>query len=87
VLTESKRSAISPWVPMWFCAALCLITLVAQFAIMVINRKDSIGAWPIVFLCNLPMCFFFVGSAVVGLQREITDLRSQLSELQKKAPS
>jgi len=54
---------------------------------MFVNRKESTGELPIVFLCNLPMCFFFVGTAVVGLQRQITDLRSQLTELQKKSPS
>jgi hypothetical protein len=87
MLSESKRMAISPWVPMGFCACLSLITLVAQFAVMTVNRKDSWGAVPVVFLCNLPMCFYFVGITVVRLQREISDLRLQLTELQKKAPS
>jgi ABC-type tungstate transport system substrate-binding protein len=32
-----------------------------------------------VFLCFLPMCFFFVGSAIRNMQREIRELRAQLS--------
>ena len=30
------------------------------------------------------MCFFFVGSTTVRMQREIQELRKQLAELQQK---
>lgn len=68
----------------WFCAALSAITIVGDFAQMIINGLDSMGALPIVFLCNLPICFFWVGLFVVRLQSEISDLRSQVKDLQAR---
>ena len=36
------------------------------------------------FFVWLPMCFYFMGITVSRQQGEITDLRSQLAELQKR---
>jgi hypothetical protein len=83
MLSEAKRLALLPWVPMGFCASLVLITLVTMFWMMAVNGFSSGEAWSIVFLCNLPLCFMFVGFMTSHLQREIRELREQLVELQK----
>ena len=64
---------IQCWVPALFCGFLPLITLGA-----VLFAPSSAALAP-VFLCFLPMCFFFVGSAIRNMQREIRELRAQLS--------
>ena len=64
---------IQCWVPTLFCGFLSLVALgVALFA-------PSPAAWAPAFLCFLPMCFVFVGSALSNMQREIRELRAQLS--------
>jgi len=82
MISEAKRWALSPWVPMAFCAALVLITLVAMVA-MTAYGVNSGGGWAIAFLCNLPLCFMFVGFVTSHLQRDIRELREQIAELQK----
>jgi TRAP-type C4-dicarboxylate transport system permease small subunit len=64
---------IQCWVPALFCGFLSLITLGS-----VLFAPSSAALAP-VFLCFLPMCFFFVGSAIRNMQREIRELRAQLS--------
>ena len=83
MLTETKRLAMLPWVPMGFCAFLSLITIVAQVWMMAAYGPASNGAMSIVFLCNIPMCFFFVGTLTAKLQREVRDLKAQLVVLQE----
>ena len=61
------------WVPAMFCGFLSLVALgMALYA-------PSPPAWAPLFFCFLPMCFVFVGSALANMQREIRELRAQLS--------
>ena len=64
---------IQCWVPAMFCGIFSLVALGAAV------YAPSPAAWAPVFLCFLPMCFFFVGSAIRNMQREIRELRAQLS--------
>ncbi len=68
---------ITHWIPAAFCAFLSFLALSMQIG------SDS-GAWKPAFYCFLPMCFFFVGAATSQMQREIRELRKQLTELQEK---
>jgi hypothetical protein len=68
---------ITHWIPAAFCAFLSLLALSMQ------TGSDS-GAWKPAFYSFLPMCFFFVGAVTSQMQREIRELRKQLTELQQK---
>ena len=74
---HKTMKTIAHWIPAALCAFLSLLALSMQIG------SDS-GAWKPAFYCFLPMCFFFVGSATSQMQREIRELRKQLSELQQK---
>lgn len=69
------------WVPAMFCGFLCLLVALgtAVFA-------TSPAAWAPAFLCALPMCFLYVGSALSSMQREIRELRAQLSAQEGAKP-
>ena len=69
--------SISHWIPAAYCAFLSLLALSMQIG------SDS-GAWKPAFFCFLPMCFFFVGGTTSQMQREIRELRRQLTDLQEK---
>jgi hypothetical protein len=86
MINEARRLRVLPWIPLAFCAALSLITVVVMLATEAIGSKSSSG-WGIGFVCFLPMCFFFVATMTTHLQGEIRDLRDQLAELRKKAAS
>ena len=64
---------------MAFCAFLSLLVLV--------QSGSGSGAWKPAFYAFLPMCFFFVGSATLQLQREIRELRQKLAVLEQKKSS
>lgn len=68
---------ISHWMPAAFCAFLSLMALALQ------TVSDS-RAWQPAFFSFLPMCFFFVGATTSHMQREIQELRKQLTDLQEK---
>ena len=80
-MSDAKKRATLPWVPMGFCAFLSLITVTANIWLSFVNHSDS-GGWAIGFLCFLPMCFYFVGAATSKTQGEILELRKQLAALQ-----
>ena len=84
MFSETKRLTILPWVPMGFCAALVLITVVTMIWMMATGGPNSGGGWALAFLCNLPLCFMFVGFMTAHLQREVRELRQQIAELQTK---
>lgn len=81
MLSEKNQLAALPWLSTGFCAALSLICLVAHVALPLVTGSDTSSAWVITFLCFLPMCFFFVGSGIWQMQREIGELRKQLAEI------
>ncbi|MGA3008399.1 MAG: hypothetical protein ABSE59_10975 [Opitutaceae bacterium] len=71
------KENLSNWIPVAFCAALSLISASA------FSQSTSGTAGVISFVCFLPMCFVFVAMTTARLQREIRDLREQLSKLQQ----
>lgn len=79
--TTKTMKTITHWIPAGFCAFICLLALF--FA------PGSPGSewWKPVFLSFLPMCFFFVGVVTSQTQREIRELRKQVSDLQNKQVS
>ena len=68
----------SNWVPTAFCAALVLTGMVTHFVYYP-------AEWPISFFAFLPLCFFFVGANTTALNREVRDLREQVSRMQAVA--
>ena len=84
MLSPAVKQKTTHWVPMGFCAALSLITLVAQLFLMPTNAP---GSWSLAipFLGFLPMCFFYVGATTSHMQSEIHDSRKQVADLQSKA--
>ena len=60
---------------------LSLITIVMNLWLSFSNGSN-VGGWAVVFLCFLPMCFFFVGAATSQMQREVLELRRQVAEMQ-----
>jgi MFS family permease len=82
MMPHARRISILAWVPMGFCTGLSIITIVAMIWMMAANSTSE-GGWAIVFLCNLPLCFMFVGFMTSHLQREIRELREQIAVLQK----
>lgn len=85
MLSEKNRHQALPWLSAGFCAALSLICLVTHLAMPLVAGGGPSGAWVITFLCFLPMCFFFVGSGIWQMQREIGELRKQLAELRSNS--
>jgi hypothetical protein len=71
------RHWFTPWIPAAFCA---FISLMALFA----STGEGEGWWRPAFFAFLPMCFFFVGSAMLGMQRQIGELRQRLAALDRK---
>ena len=67
-----KRS-LEPWAAAIFCAFLSFIALFAS-----IRGGEW---WRPTFFAFLPMCFIFVGGAILRMQREIRELRLRLSEV------
>jgi hypothetical protein len=66
------------WIPAAFCAFISLIALFAS------TRSPDPGWWRPVFFAFLPMCFYFVGSAMTQMQRELRSLRHRLTELERQ---
>lgn len=81
MISEAKKRAGLPWVPMAFCAFLAVVTVAANLGLSFANGSD-VGGGMIAFLCFLPMCFYFVGAATSQMQAEIVELRRQVAELQ-----
>lgn len=76
------RNTVRPFVPAIFCAALSLITLVANLTTSVMSgTAPPFGSGDLAFYCFLPMCFYFVGTVFSQLQRENRELRARLEEL------
>ena len=83
MLLETRRLSTLAWAPMGFCTAISILTIVGMLWIKAVNGSEPGGMGLIVFLCNLPLCFMFVGYMTSHLQREIRDLRDQIAQLQK----
>ena len=68
---------ISFWVPATICA---VISLAALFGLAGRGGKWSGPA----FYAFLPVCFFFVGSILLRMQREMSRLRHRVARLEQK---
>lgn len=72
------RDKLMPWLPAIFCGILSLLTVIADIAGRFTTGTDHIGLTT--FLCFLPMCFFFVGTALKNLRDENQLLKRRLDE-------
>jgi hypothetical protein len=79
-VTKNMKT-ITHWIPAAFCAFISLIALCAS-----VRSPDS-GWWRPAFFAFLPMCFFFVGSAMAQMHRELRALQQRLIELEQKRAS
>ena len=70
------KQKLGHWIPAAFCAFISLTALFAS------SRSEE--WWRPAFFAFLPMCFFFVGAATSGMQREIRELRKQILVLQEQ---
>jgi len=70
----SMKHSLEPWIPAAFCAFISSIPVVGSVI-------DGGGWWRPTFFAFLPMCFIFVGAAMLRMQREIRDLRMRLGEV------
>jgi hypothetical protein len=74
------REKLGPWIPAIFCAFLSLITVLGNLILDFMFWTSRSGL-DIVFYCNLPMCFYFVGMFLSKLREENTDLRLRIDDL------
>ncbi|MGA2140458.1 MAG: hypothetical protein ABSH14_16490 [Verrucomicrobiia bacterium] len=70
------RQMIGFWLPAVFCAFLAYIAL-----------SSSDESWRPAFFSFLPMCFFFVGMALMQMHREVRALRDRVAELEARKGS
>lgn len=69
------KQKIAPWLGFTFCAFLSAIALV--------GTSTNSNWWQPSFYAFLPMCFFYVGSMLAGMSREIRELRQRLAEVEQ----
>jgi len=70
------REKIGPWLPAIFCAALALIVTVGN-----VWASATDCGMNIVFIMNMPTCFFFVGSYLTKLKNDNRELRDRLDAM------
>jgi hypothetical protein len=70
------RQTIGFWLPAVFCAFLSYTAL-----------SSSDEGWRPAFFAFLPMCFFFVGNALLQMHREVRALRDRVAELEARKVS
>jgi hypothetical protein len=80
MISAATKQSISPWTPMRFCIALSVNTVIANLCLSLATHANY-GGVSIVFLCFVPMCFFFVGAVALQMQGEMRELRRQIAEL------
>lgn len=67
---------VRPWLPFAFCSF-----LVFQY----ISGPHTVDSWFYIAIW-LPMCFFFVGTVMYLMQKQIQTLQAELRELKKSRP-
>lgn len=77
---KQTLQTVGHWTPAAFCAFISFNALSA-------SGSSDAGWWKPAFFSFLPMCFFFVGSATWQMQKEIRELRKQVTDLQDKQVS
>ena len=73
------RDKLAPWLPAICCAALSLITVVADVVGRFLTGAGNSGLTA--FLCFMPMCFFHVGVMLKRLQDENRTLKQRIDEV------
>jgi hypothetical protein len=68
------KRKLSPWLPVYFCAFLSSMPVVAM----------PYGGtwWQPAFYCFLPLCFMYAGFAQIATNREIDELRNRLTAIE-----
>jgi len=74
---------ISFWIPAAFSAFLSLMPLFGSL----IYPQGGDSWWKPAYFAFQPMCFFFVGSALLQMHREWNGLRERLAQLEGKRSS
>ncbi len=72
------RQKLEHWVPMVLCIALSFISMVA----CAVSPSGAAGLFS--FFGFLWMCFYHMGHVTTNLQREVRELREQVTMLQEK---
>ena len=62
------REKVGPWLPAAFCAVLAAIVTIGNLWVHRNGGSDS--AVTMVFIINMPMCFFFVGAYLTKLRND-----------------
>ena len=78
------REKHSPWNSAAFCASLALITMVGN--LLTFQSGGSDGSLMMIYLINLPMCFYFIGGHLVQLRNENHEMRLRLDKLERPKP-
>lgn len=79
-----NRDAMQPWLPLVFSALLSMLAIVGPL-VALMNAPMSSDWWLPVFAGFLPMCFFFAGSAMSQMRKEIAVLRQRVAALEQTA--
>ncbi len=73
------REKVLPWAAAIVCAILSAICLLGNLASQFAGATGDSGT--MVFICFLPMCFWFVGHFLTTLQNENRSLRMEIDDL------
>jgi len=73
------RERLAPWLPAIFCAVLAVIVTVCNLWVYSQGGSDSGGN--MIYMLNMPMCFFFVGAYLTKLRNDNTALRLRVDAL------
>lgn len=76
-----SREAAQPWLPFVFSAFLSSMAIVGPL-VALMNTPMSSDWWLPAFAGFLPMCFFFAGSAMSQMRKEIAALRLRVAALE-----
>ncbi len=77
------REKLGPWLPAAFCAALAAIVTIGNLWAYSIGGSDN--AITMVFILNMPMCFYFVGAYLTKLRNDNRELLLRLDALESNA--
>ena len=78
---KQTMQTIGHWTPAAFCAFICL------YVLFLAPKDVNVEWWKPIFFAFLPMCFFFTAMATSQMQKEIRELRKQVTDLQSKQAS
>jgi len=78
------REKAAPWIPAIFCAVLAAIVTVAD--LWIYAKTGSRGGVTMIFMLNLPICFFIVGAYLTRLRDENQEMRLRLDAIESAGP-